>query len=196
MPRQLTEEQIDDLIYSARVDDLHTLKSIVERLSKDLSQSETDILLQAIDPYSKSTPLHMSCANGHLEIVEYILSKFPSSPSATNPSIVTLQNDSGNTPLHWACLNGHQKIIERLCDSGADPFVKNLAGQDCFFQAENNEKLDVVDYLLQRFQDVLDEDGDAKAEEEEADNREHESKPETGAMGEKLESLDINENGI
>ncbi|KAK9370955.1 ankyrin repeat-containing domain protein [Lipomyces kononenkoae] len=204
MSRQLTEEEIDDLIYSARIDDLDTLKSSVERLSEDLSQPEAEVLLHAIDPYSKSTPLHMSCANGHLDIVEYILSKFPAAPSAGNLSIVTLQNDSGNTPLHWACLNGHQKIIERLCDCGADPFVKNMAGQDCFFQAENNEKLDVVDYLLQRFQEVLEEDGNVAAGQEDAElpspvrteNKDHEDKPDTSVIGENLENMDINEKGI
>ncbi|KAK9488122.1 ankyrin repeat-containing domain protein [Lipomyces starkeyi] len=203
MPRKLTEEEIDDLMYCARADDLNTLKSTVEHLSKDLSQSEGDIILQAIDPYSSSTPLHMACANGHLEIVEYILSKFSSPPSETRVSIVTLQNESGNTPLHWACLNGHQKIIERLCDSGADPFVKNLAGQDCFFQAENYEKLDVVDYLLQRFQEVLDEEGDAKIEPNftssspaQRDATDSESKPQTSAIGEKLDKLQVNDDGI
>lgn len=65
--------------------------------------------------------------------------------------------------MHWACLNGHLKIVEKLCDAGADPFLNNSMGQDALFQAENNEKLDVVDYILTRFQDVL------EAEEEEKD---------------------------
>ncbi|KAJ8099753.1 ankyrin repeat-containing domain protein [Lipomyces tetrasporus] len=190
MPRELTEDEIDNLIYSARVDDLDTLKLTIESLSSELNQSESHVLLQAVDPYSKSSPLHMACANGHLDIVEYILSKFSSRISDSNPSIVKLKNDSGNTPLHWACLNGHQRIIEKLCDSGADPFEKNLAGQDCFFQAENNEKLDVVDYLLQRYQEVLYEEEDTKTEQIDTETLAHapseshheEREPETNAM--------------
>ncbi|KAK7206333.1 putative cytoplasmic ankyrin-repeat protein [Myxozyma melibiosi] len=194
MPRSLTEDEIDDLIYAARADDLDSLKTSVEALSKELEQTEAEVLLVAVDPYSKSTPLHMACANGNLDIVEYILSHFPTSSTDTTTP-VTLKNDSGNTPLHWACLNGHQAIVEKLCDAGADPFVKNLAGQDALFQAENNEKLEVVDYILTRFQDVL------EAEEEEKDRQAELAEKEAGGSGDaeteeisaEVEKLEIQE---
>ncbi|KAK9380949.1 ankyrin repeat-containing domain protein [Kockiozyma suomiensis] len=167
MSRKITEDEVEDLIYSARSEDLDGLKHLLNNLCKELGQSEAEVLLQAVDPYTQSTPLHMACANGFLEITEYILSKFPTpspdSPLEPNTTLATFVNDSGNTALHWACLNGHLKIVEKLCDAGADPFLNNSMGQDALFQAENNEKLDVVDYILTRFQDVL------EAEEEEKD---------------------------
>ncbi|KAK9480273.1 ankyrin repeat-containing domain protein [Lipomyces japonicus] len=161
MTRALTEEEVSDIIYCARASDLEWFKEELNELHRELELPYSEILLQVRDPYSKSTPLHMACANGHIEIVDYLLSFF--APDA-EPTIVTAQNDSGNTALHWACLNGNLEIIKRLCDHNADPLVKNLAGQDSIYQAENNDKMDVVDYLLERFQDRLEAELDIKDE--------------------------------
>ncbi|KAK9457476.1 ankyrin repeat-containing domain protein [Dipodascopsis uninucleata] len=155
--RELTEKEISELIYSARTGDLDELKSNLEQLSKELNEPLSEILPKVVDPFSHSTPLHMSCANGCFEIVEYILSslKGDNGASSTTLAMIQAKNSSGNTALHWACLNGQIEIVKLLCDHDADPFERNNAGQDCIFQAENTEKLDLVDYLLNRYEDQL-----------------------------------------
>lgn len=65
--------------------------------------------------------------------------------------LVNFANDSKNTPLHWAIVNGHLEVVKQLCDRGADPFLKNEAGHDAFYEAELNEKEKIIDYLLIKY---------------------------------------------
>lgn len=75
------------------------------------------------------------------------------SPSATANAATTypldlnLQNKSGNTPLHWASLNGHVEAVELLVSAGADTEVKNHAGRNAGGEAENGEKVEVMEWL-------------------------------------------------
>ncbi|KAK9467102.1 ankyrin repeat-containing domain protein [Lipomyces arxii] len=146
MKRKLNEDEIDDLLDSARSNDLNELKNNLNLISTRLECAESDVISHTIDVYSKNTLLHMASANGLLEIILFLL-------SFNINNMLSFKNESGNTPLHWACLNGHLNIVKTLCDFGASPFEKNNSGQDCIFQAETNEKFDVVDYLLERYQD-------------------------------------------
>jgi hypothetical protein len=57
-------------------------------------------------------------------------------------------NDAGNTPLHWAAVNGHLESVKLLIQSGADVTIINRAGHDAVFEAEINDKKEVVDWLL------------------------------------------------
>ena len=70
--------------------------------------------------------------------------------SAERPAsaIINAVNDSGNTPLHWAALNGHLESVKLLMQSGADVTIFNKAGHDAVFEAEINDKKEVVDLLL------------------------------------------------
>ena len=59
-----------------------------------------------------NTALHVSAANGHLKIVNLLLSQQGQSGAALiNPNI---QNESGNTALHYAALNGHKEVVQAL----------------------------------------------------------------------------------
>lgn len=76
-------------------------------------------------------------------------------------NLVNFVNDSKNTPLQWAILNGHFEVVKLLCENGADPFIKNEAGHDAFYEAELNEKEEIIDYLLIKYPIELNaEDGD------------------------------------
>lgn len=57
-------------------------------------------------------------------------------------------NDAGNTALHWAALNGHLECAKLLVQLGADVTIINKAGHDAVFEAEINDKGDVVEWLL------------------------------------------------
>ena len=74
-----------------------------------------------------TTPLHACSANGLCQILAEIVKK---------PGVnLNVKTSGGNTPLHFAAINGNNKIIKILLDAGADPKIKNDAGQTAYFEA-------------------------------------------------------------
>lgn len=162
---------------SGETDDLvSTLKSIVADSATPFS-SEAEVLLAARDEYSGNNAVHMAAGNGHFgsfsflptprfflvayfnsesshlktETIKHILSFLPTPASGTAPPhpAIAHKNTAGNTPLHWAALNGHVKIVEALVlTANADPTATNDAGHDSVYEAELNEKMDVVEWIL------------------------------------------------
>lgn len=150
MPSQisLTEDEIDDLFYLARVNDLDELKSFLSELQTKYNTASTQILSAATDPESENTTLHYAAANGHLAILKHIHSTF--SPNSSSISVFANQtNQAGNTALHWASLNGHLECVKWLVkELGADVTVLNAAGHDAVYEAEVNGKEEVMQWLL------------------------------------------------
>lgn len=68
----LSQEEMDCIIYDAREGDLETLKEVFEEIPKSL-------LLTIKDDITLSTPIHMAAANGHFEVIKYLLSIIPQS---------------------------------------------------------------------------------------------------------------------
>ncbi|KAJ1026335.1 hypothetical protein NDA16_002422 [Ustilago loliicola] len=101
----LTSDQIDELLLSARYGDLEDLQATLSPLLS--SASNATELLVAIKNEDANTLLHYASANGHLEVVQYLL------PHSDLPALLA-QNISGNTPLHWAGLNGHLEVVKAL----------------------------------------------------------------------------------
>ena len=64
-PSTLTTDQIDDLLYLARVGATTDLKTAIDHLAKHLSTTPTTILAAAVDKDSGNGLLHMAAANGH-----------------------------------------------------------------------------------------------------------------------------------
>ncbi|KAJ6692206.1 ANKYRIN REPEAT FAMILY PROTEIN [Salix purpurea] len=58
----------------------------------------------------------MAAANGHLDIVEYLISQGVD---------INAFNEEKNTPLHWACLNGHTEAVKKLILAGASLGILN-----------------------------------------------------------------------
>ncbi|KAL5482987.1 YAR1 [Sanghuangporus weigelae] len=130
-------DDIEELLLDCRYGDLDCVCSFVDRYS-------TEALLRARDERG-NTALHMCVANGHHEILAYLLSL-----SQIPVSLLTSANDAGNTPLHWACLNGHLECVKRLVTYKPDPIraeesvtlgpalvlVRNSAGQTPLGEAE------------------------------------------------------------
>ncbi|KAF3319182.1 hypothetical protein TWF173_003632 [Orbilia oligospora] len=185
-PPTLDEDTIDDLLYFSREGELSDLKETISELSKSLNRYSLEIPASAVDPYSGNTCLHMAAANNHVEVVD------------------------GNTPLHWACLNGNIEAVKVLVKAGADPGVLNTAGHDCVYEAEVNDKSNVVEWVL-NFAEGLesgvgvvgDEDGDEKEQKDNEDvlrdeGSHHQEKNEEGdkkdgQAGVTIEKLDISE---
>jgi ankyrin repeat protein len=69
-------------------------------------------------------------------------------PPTAASGLINAVNDSGNTALHWAALNGHLESVKLLVQAGADVTIINKAGHDAVFEAEINDKGEVVDWLL------------------------------------------------
>lgn len=143
MSQELAQEEYDIIIEDARYGDLETLQEIFSEIDANA------VLLKIRESETLNTPLHMASANGHLEVVKYLLSLLPSDKAK---ELVSVENFEGNTTLHWASLNGHLPIVELLCDEyEADAFKKNKFGHDAIYEAENNGKEEVETYFLKRF---------------------------------------------
>ena len=63
-------------------------------------------------------------------------------------TIINAQNKAGNTALHWAALNGHLDSVKVLLDNGGDPTITNQRGHDAVYEAELNDKKEVVEWVL------------------------------------------------
>lgn len=94
-------------------------------------------------------------------------------------AIVNAQNQAGNTALHWAALNGHLEPVKVLLDHGGDPTITNARGHDAVYEAELNDKNEVVEWVLKEGGEGLEEgvsgdtgDADEDATEEESADQE------------------------
>ncbi|KAI9647707.1 ankyrin repeat-containing protein [Ciborinia camelliae] len=159
MAPKFSEDEIDDLIYFARIGDKDEFETLREELCKREGCSTAELLETARDSESGNGVLHMSAANGHHELLT-LLTKHLSTPSPQNPQMLATlntQNASGNTPLHWAALNGHLECVKILIENGADPTIQNQKGHDAVYEAELADKTEVVDWVLKEGGEGLEE---------------------------------------
>jgi len=148
---ELNEDEVDDLLYFARHNEIHDLKECAMELSKKYGVSQSTIFQSTLDPHSGNTVLHLASANGHLEAINAIIESTIGEGQPTDGDLakfVNRQNQSGNTALHWAALNGHADVVLLLIQRGADPSILNAAGHDALFEAELNEKTKAAEVLL------------------------------------------------
>ncbi|GAB7360561.1 hypothetical protein MBLNU230_g0446t1 [Neophaeotheca triangularis] len=144
----LTFDEADDILYFTRVNERADLEQTISELAQKYQTQPSAILEASADPENGNTPLHYCAANGHAELLTTLLNHLqPTSPTAA--ALLSRQNKEGSTPLHWAALNGHLAVVKTLVEAGADMWVKNSAGHLAMFEAERNEKSEVVGYLLE-----------------------------------------------
>lgn len=133
---------MDAVLYDTREGDLQTLQEI-------FSEVPAHLLKSIKDEYTLSTTIHMAAANGHLQVLQYLLGLLSRSDAVI---LANQTNDTGNTPLHWAAYNGHLAVVKALVEEyEGDVYAKNEAGHDVMFEAENNNQEEVEAWLLQRF---------------------------------------------
>ncbi|KAF1986552.1 ankyrin [Aulographum hederae CBS 113979] len=175
-PVQLSEDDIDDILYFARANEVADLEECVKSLAGKLGVSEKEIVEKAVDPVTGNTPLHYAAANGHREILVLINNLHKSTDSqgsSSSPLSPNMKNLSGNTPLHYAAQTGQLPMVKLLLGANADPMITNEAGHSAIYEAQIHDKEDVVEWLTENLVAAMDkkkrESGDASggAEEEE-----------------------------
>ncbi|KAI0835179.1 ankyrin [Hypoxylon sp. FL0890] len=173
MAPNLSEDEIDDLIYLARTGDDAELTGMIQELANRESATHAEIIAAARDD-SKATCLHMAAANGHAKTVTLILSYFPvplkaskaAAASASSEEVlsstgaeietpyINWRNSFGNTALHWACLGGHLDVVKLLLSRGASPTAANDKDQIPLDLAAFNNHMNVVEYFLSQSKDI------------------------------------------
>ncbi|KAL7751917.1 ankyrin repeat-containing protein [Sorochytrium milnesiophthora] len=133
---------VGELVACARYGELAELQEEVARRCSDHSGWSTSKVLALADPQTGNTALHMAAANGHADVVQYLLEHL------ATPD-VNARNSGGNTALHWCAVNGHLQVAEMLIKAGASVTAKNDAGKTPIYDAQLNGHEKVVDMLLQ-----------------------------------------------
>jgi len=67
------------------------------------------------------TPLHMCAANGHVEVMQFLLNQKGCEPD--------IQTKLGNTAVHLAALNARVEACKLLINNGVDLKKKNKSGK-------------------------------------------------------------------
>lgn len=86
------DETVTELHECARYGELDEMKTWLE--------AHPTLSVDAMDGQG-ATPLHKACANGHVDIVQFLLSK----------GAKHVQNKNGAFPLSWAILNKHVRLL-------------------------------------------------------------------------------------
>ncbi|CAM9698112.1 unnamed protein product, partial [Discosporangium mesarthrocarpum] len=94
------------------------------------------------DPHG-NTALHLSCANGHANVVRVLLEK------GAKP----LPNSTGNRPIHWAIQNRHEECAKVLLQMRPNPtqlnvLDKNNFGKSALSDAFNTGDAELVKLIL------------------------------------------------
>uniref|UniRef100_A0A7S2QRA2 Uncharacterized protein n=1 Tax=Lankesteria abbotti TaxID=340204 RepID=A0A7S2QRA2_9APIC len=91
------------------------------------------------------TPLHRAAANGHVDVVRYLV--------CDCKATIDVKNESGNTPLHWAALNKHVDVVRLLLESCAtlDVNQPNDVGKSPLSEAfkSGNEEIQLLMFQYQ-----------------------------------------------
>ena len=105
-----------------------------------LAQDPSNLEKQDEDYYT-CRPLHYASQNGHLHIVQHLLSK--------RAEIDPLDSDE-DTPLIEACQYGHLSIVNFLLDKGSNINHRSINMDTPLHRVVRVNKLDVVKGLIER----------------------------------------------
>ncbi|CDH57113.1 ankyrin repeat-containing protein c [Lichtheimia corymbifera JMRC:FSU:9682] len=146
-------ELLDDVIFAARSGDLDDLKNANPIADYFVTKNDMG-----------NTALHMASANGHEEVVAWMVEKLAESKGDQLKAAVNVQNEEGNTPLHWGALNGHLAVVEILVKNGADCKIKNKMGKTPIYEAQQRTHEKVAEFFLAT---MIDEEPDEPVDEDE-----------------------------
>jgi len=90
---------------------------------------------------SNTTALHTAAAQGHLEVVNFLLEN--------GSSLITIAKSNGKTVLHSAARNGHVEIVKALLNKEPEIAVRmDKKGQTALHMAVKGQNLELVDDLV------------------------------------------------
>ncbi|KAK6126129.1 hypothetical protein DH2020_040107 [Rehmannia glutinosa] len=97
--------------------------------------------LLATADQSNTTPLHTAAAQGHTEVVVFLLER--------NSSLATIARNNGKTALHSSARNGHVEVVKALLSK--EPGITTWSdkkGQTALHMAVKGISVNVVDELI------------------------------------------------
>uniref|UniRef100_A0A8B9CZ54 Uncharacterized protein n=1 Tax=Anser brachyrhynchus TaxID=132585 RepID=A0A8B9CZ54_9AVES len=109
-------------------------KGCLSELEKTLKDNDINALNS-----SRETLLHVAATNGHLAIMEYLISK------GAKPDV---KDKKGRTPLHRAAEKGDKTMVEMLLNANADPNAQDKEKRTPLHAAAERGHLSVVRVLL------------------------------------------------
>lgn len=93
---------------------------------------------------SQQTPLHVACYYDRADCGKLLIE------AGADLQVV---DNNANTPLLAACLNSPD-LVKQMLDKGADPLVRNRQGQTALHLACQANRFDIVDLVVDRFENV------------------------------------------
>ncbi|TFL02776.1 ankyrin repeat-containing domain protein [Pterulicium gracile] len=151
-----TTEDNDELLLSCRYGDLDDLKAYVDKFGADsLSEIRDD---------NGNTILHMTSANGHIDVLDYLL-------PLVDSNLLSVQNHARSTALHWAVLNQHLDTAKKLVGLQPGPGVnlidiQNAKGRSPLTEAELAGWNEGAAWLVEKMNLNTGAEGEATAEDE------------------------------
>jgi len=115
------------------------------RVSEYLRINDLPTCVDAVDD-TKKTCLHLACREGHLELVELLLSKGWQAEA---------RDRMLNTPLHLACSRGHAPIVASLLRKRVDTQAGDSAGRKAVHYACNALDSEALKILLKQDRDCV-----------------------------------------
>ncbi|KAF1774689.1 S-adenosyl-L-methionine-dependent methyltransferase [Phytophthora cactorum] len=133
----------EEVLKCARFGDEQELRTLLQ----SVNGPERDAFVNFVQPDTLNTPLHMACANGHVECVRELLSN----------EAKHVANASGNLPLRTemnGCYdigNKHREIVKLLVDGvkDLDVLARNSFGRGCVTEAFQCEDTEILAMLLE-----------------------------------------------
>jgi len=89
----------------------------------------------------KDQPLHFASANGHRDVVAFLLAKGAKANAASS---------NGWQPLHYAAMGGYGDVIKLLLEHGADPTAENYEGRTPAALCRNEEFIPLLEEAAAR----------------------------------------------
>lgn len=128
---------------------VENIKTFYDQFSdKKLSISDQDrSFLSKIMSVDKNgdTLLHRSAKNGHLKVIDLLLS--------ITTSYINVKNHNDETALYYATVNGYLKIVKRLIQNGARIIFRNSDRAPLHIAAKKGN-IKILKYLLRKTKNV------------------------------------------
>ncbi|KAK2501250.1 hypothetical protein MC885_004509, partial [Smutsia gigantea] len=100
---------------------------------------ELDILFQSFSSHFPRTALHLACANGHVEVVTLLVQR---------KCELNLCDNEERTPLLKAIQCQQEDCALILLESGADPYVRDISGNNALHYAACGSRITTAARLL------------------------------------------------